>query len=114
MDRGIRLWDKLLLCCSRNSLTSWWVDDELNRCFEKERKLMATRGEKVRALIPLDLDGYLFSDWTSGKSTTVRSRLAADFKGWEKGDAVFERELERVVQSLSTGEGRESPPSSKL
>jgi hypothetical protein len=23
VDHGIRLWDKILLCCSRNSLTSW-------------------------------------------------------------------------------------------
>jgi uncharacterized protein YjbI with pentapeptide repeats len=27
VDRGIRLWDKVLLCCSRASLdSSWWVD----------------------------------------------------------------------------------------
>ena len=23
VDRGIRLWDKVLVCCSNNSLTSW-------------------------------------------------------------------------------------------
>jgi hypothetical protein len=26
VDRGIPLWDKVLLCCSEHSLTSWWVD----------------------------------------------------------------------------------------
>ncbi|HKP71316.1 MAG TPA: toll/interleukin-1 receptor domain-containing protein, partial [Pyrinomonadaceae bacterium] len=25
VDQGIRLWDKVLLCCSKDSLTSWWV-----------------------------------------------------------------------------------------
>src|SRR4051812_37529975 len=30
VDHGIRLWDKVLLCCSKASLTSWWVDNEIN------------------------------------------------------------------------------------
>jgi hypothetical protein len=25
VDHGIRFWDKVLLCCSRHSLSSWWV-----------------------------------------------------------------------------------------
>jgi hypothetical protein len=37
IDRGIRLWDKVLLCCSKASLSSWWVDKEVGHAFEKER-----------------------------------------------------------------------------
>lgn len=117
VDRGIKLWDKVLLCASEQSLTSWWVDGELERLFEKERGLMKERGHKVRALIPLDLDGYLFSErCTTAKKTEIKSRLAADFKGWDGdgGNAIFEREMERVIKALRTDEGREEPPPKKL
>lgn len=116
IDRGIRLWDKVLLCCSKSSLSQkWWVDHEIEKAFEKERSLMMERNEKVLALIPLDLDGHLFSkEYTNPKGSQIRSRIAADFKGWEHDNAVFEREIERVVKALRTDGGKEIPPEPKL
>ena len=121
VDRGIRLWDKILLCCSEHSLTSWWVDDEIDRAFDKERRLMEERrqelqGRKVLALVPLNLDGYLLSGkWRSGKAKSVTARLAADFTDWAQNNAKFEAQLESVVSALRLDEQvREKVPPPQL
>lgn len=106
----------MLLCASKSSLTSWWVDGEINRAFQKEAQIMKERGKKVLALIPLNLDGFLFSkDYQSGKKSEIKSRVAAYFVGLEKDHALFDRELEKVIRALRTDEGgRQKLPSPRL
>jgi hypothetical protein len=56
--------------------------------------------------------------WPSTRAARSRKspdRVAADFVGWEKNPALFDRELEKVIRALRTGEdGREKPPPARL
>jgi uncharacterized protein YjbI with pentapeptide repeats len=106
IDRDIRLWDKLLLCSSEASLTSWWVDGEINRAFQKEAQFMNEHGRKVVALIPLNLDGFMFGEaCQSGKRAEIKSRVVASFIGWKNNDDKFDAELENVIKALRADAG---------
>ena len=77
---------------------------------------MKQRGRKVLALVPLNLDGFMFSgEWESGKSTQIKSRLAADFTGWETNTDKFDEQVDKVAKALrADAGGREIPPNSRL
>jgi|HubBroStandDraft_6_1064221.scaffolds.fasta_scaffold701362_1 hypothetical protein len=86
------------------------VPDLIETTLEKERTLRSERGEKVFKLIPLDLDGYLFSRelefWTHARETW--SRVAADFQGWETEGFNFDEQVGRVIRALRADEGHGS------
>ena len=103
VNDAIRLHDKILLCCSEASLESWWVKDEIRKAQERERR----EGHDI--IIPLMVDRYLLDGWEDGLAADLRSRLAADFTGWEHDDARFEHAFGRVVKALRTEEESGDP-----
>jgi len=115
VDRGLRIWDKILLCCSKNSLSSGWVDDEIDAAVEKEEQLRNQRGRNTLVLIPLDLDGHLRSEQLqSSKVRQLRSRMVADFRGWNRSHERFESEVKRITLALRVdGGGRLTTPKLK-
>jgi uncharacterized protein YjbI with pentapeptide repeats len=116
IDRSIRIWDKVLLCCSKYSLSSWWVDNEIDRTFQKERKLKKDLSRKTLALVPLDLDGYLLSgEWQSDKARKVLSRMVVDFRGWDGKHETFESGVDKVILAVRADDGgRPQVPKPKL
>jgi hypothetical protein len=59
----------------------------------------------------------MFTDhWDLGVlANEIKSRVAADFRGWENSSSNFDKQVDRVIKALRADEGaREKPPSSKL
>lgn len=103
IDDAIRVNDRVLLCCSETSLSSWWVNDELEKTLAKERR------ERRDILIPLDLDGYLHQ-WDGPWASQVQARYAPSFDGWETDNDVFEKQFEKVVEALRADDGIRGEP----
>jgi len=96
LSRAIVAYDKVLLCCSEFSLTSSWVHEEIGLALDKEQKLQRD------VLLPLDVDGYLRSRWTSPQAPLLNRRLVADFVGWRDDASKFERSFEQVARTLKS------------
>jgi len=93
IDRAIRLWDKLILVCSKNSLspkTGWWVEQELERALEKERELREKLNRIVPVLIPIRLDDYVFEKWSNSYKSSVTQRHIGDFRNWRNSQDYIE------------------------
>jgi hypothetical protein len=111
--KGIRYHEKLLLLCLKDSLNSPAVEEEIEHIFSEEdaerKRLQAEADEAGNTekidiplrLIPIDIDGYLFSpECHSRFKHRIKSRLAARFNGWESDNGVFEDQIEKVVWAL--------------
>jgi tetratricopeptide (TPR) repeat protein len=107
IDEGIKEYDKVLLCCSRGSLTSFWVDTEIEKAVHKERVLWNEHQERILVMIPVDLDGFLHRGWQDPKASILRARLSADFTEWKKNEEKFYKQLEKLLLALRVPQKRQ-------
>jgi hypothetical protein len=101
IDTAIRLRDKVLLILSEHSIKSDWVEDEVSKAFEEERK----RGQIV--LFPLRIDDAVMDTNEAWAAKLRAQRHIGDFRGWKDHDGYkqsFERVLRDLKRSASTGE----------
>ncbi len=76
---------------------------------------MKERGAKTLALIPLNIDGYLFDpNCTNAKAEQIKTRLAPDFTNWNTDNNKFEEQLERVILALRIDAQARVPPPPRL
>ena len=70
----IRIHDKVLLCCSTSSLSSWWVKDRIRKALEKERQTLSDVVHTLRIWTTFYFNGGMDSVQIS---ITPRRRLQA-------------------------------------
>ena len=105
IDEAIRLYDKLLLVLSPESMNSEWVKTEIRKARKAEIK------EKRRKLFPIRLvDFDTIRDWEcfdadSGKDlgVEIREYFIPDFSNWKDHDA-FESSFARLLKDLKAVE----------
>lgn len=99
MHRGIREHDRVVFVCSESALSRPGVRTELN---EARRKEAANGGESC--LIPITIDGYVFSDefrrTDPDLAEFLLERVVGDFRGADKDEAVFRAMLPRLADAL--------------
>ena len=104
--RGFRVWDRVLLCATRASLSADWMDPLIESVKRREEAIKQHTGRSVTLMWPLNLDGYLFSgSWEHAEATEVAGRVLADFTGWRRNKTKFLAELKTLIGKLKEEPG---------
>jgi len=93
IDDAIRIHDKLLLILSEFSINSQWVEQEVEKALEKERK------ENRLILVPVCLDYAIFDSESGWASYLKNTRHIGDFTKWNDRDA-YKKSLDRLLCDL--------------
>lgn len=98
IDQSIRLYDKLLLVLSEQSVMSQWVEDEVETAMEKER-LTRERGEERTVLFPVRLDEAVKVTTKAWAAKLRRQRYIGDFTRWKNHDE-YQKAFNRLLRDL--------------
>lgn len=96
MSNGVKLHDKVLLVCSKSSLTRNGVLNEIERILEREAK---EGGSEV--LIPITLDEFVYNDWAPKNediSDQLRNRVISKLDIYNQDD--YNVAIDKVINSL--------------
>ncbi|MGA2604505.1 MAG: toll/interleukin-1 receptor domain-containing protein [Verrucomicrobiia bacterium] len=93
IDRTIKLYDKLVVACSENSLQSPAVLREIERGLQREDR------EKKNVLFPIRIDDYIFDKWEHERKADVVKKVVGDFRKW-KNHHAYQKSLVKLLQDL--------------
>lgn len=93
IDQAIHIHDRLLLILSEHSVTSRWVQKEVETAFEKEEK------EQRFVLFPVRLDTAVLESTTGWAADVRRQRHIGDFTRWKEHD-IYQKAFARLLRDL--------------
>lgn len=93
IDESIRMYDKLLLVLSEHSVSSKWVEFEVEAAMDKEQE------GKPPVLFPIRLDRSVMDSATAWAAHIRRTRHIGDFTNWKNHDD-YQKAFERLLRDL--------------
>ena len=99
IDEAIRLYDKLLLVLSSQSVKSDWVEFEVEVALEKEKQ------REAEVLFPIRLDNDVLVSTVQWAAHMRRTRHIGDFEQWKQHDH-YQQAFERLLRDLTGSEGK--------
>ncbi len=99
IDHSIKVYDKLVVVLSENSLQSGPVNREIERALVREDK------EGKGILFPIRIDDYIFDTWAHERKADVLRKVVGDFSGWDKDAAKYEKAFDKLLEGLQAKSG---------
>ena len=93
IDESIRKQDKLLLILSQGSISSTWVEQEVETALAKEHD------EAHTIVLPIRLDDSILQNNTGWPAFIKNTRNIGDFRNWKDPES-YQRALDRLVGEL--------------
>lgn len=93
IDESIRIYDKLLLILSENSVNSQWVEQEFETALRKERQQNST------VLFPVRLDETVMNIEVGWPALVKDTHHIGNFTNWKDHDA-YKKAFERLMRDL--------------
>ncbi len=97
IDESIRIYDKLLIVLSENSIESDWVEKEVETAFEEETK------HKKTILFPIRIDEAVMDTDKAWAADSRHTRHIGDFTKWKDHD-FYKKSFQRLVRDLKKSE----------
>lgn len=96
IDRAIGDYDKLLLILSEASITSQWVEQEVERALQRERDIQRL------VLFPIRIDDAVMDEQAGWVSYLRNTRHIGDFRQWKDHDS-YQESFTHLLSDLKAG-----------
>jgi len=93
IDESIRLYDKLMVLLSENSIRSAWVEEEVEAALEREIK------QRKLVLFPIRLDDAVMEADQAWAASLRRTRQIGDFRQWKDRNR-YQESFDRLLRDL--------------
>jgi hypothetical protein len=95
IDESIRLHDKLLLVLSEASVSSHWVEQEVETALSRERE----QESRATVLFPIRIDGAVMQSRAGWPALLKNTRNVGDFTRWKEHDS-YQKAFDRLLRDL--------------